>query len=178
MTAVTRAAEAPRAASAISSSSTRFSCTGGTSGWIRNTSRSRQLDCSCTSRQSLANRVMRTGRLGSDRYMQISAASAGWALPPNTAISRTGGPGRLLAHRRDERGQVQLLPDLLLDLLDRSGRVHGDHVFLAAEQVEHRVGLGVVLAQPDREGFLGVVLPLHQLSAAGVALARFGRAVV
>ena len=35
MTAVTRAAEAPRAASAISSSSTRFSWTGGTSGWMR-----------------------------------------------------------------------------------------------------------------------------------------------
>jgi hypothetical protein len=33
MTAVMWAAEAPRAASIISSSSNRFSCTGGTSGW-------------------------------------------------------------------------------------------------------------------------------------------------
>ena len=42
MTAVTRAADAPRAASSMSSSSTRFSCTGGPSGWMTNTSRSRQ----------------------------------------------------------------------------------------------------------------------------------------
>src|SRR5260370_10780770 len=89
MTAVTRAADAPRAASAISSSSKRFSWTGGTSGWIRNTSRSRQLDCIWTSMQSFANRVNRTGSCGSDRHAQISAASAGWARPPNTAISRT-----------------------------------------------------------------------------------------
>src|SRR5216683_2431774 len=89
MTAVTRAADAPLAASAISSSSKRFSWTGGTSGWIRNTSRSRQLDCIWTSMQSFANRVNRTGSCGSDRYAQISAASAGWARPPNTAISRT-----------------------------------------------------------------------------------------
>ena len=43
MTAVIRAADAPRAASSISSSSIRCSCTGGTSGWMMNTSASRQL---------------------------------------------------------------------------------------------------------------------------------------
>ena len=89
ITAVTRAAEAPRAASSISSSSTRCSWTGADSGWMRNTSRSRQLDWSWASRQSLANRISRTGRSRSPRWVQISAASSGWALPLNTAISRT-----------------------------------------------------------------------------------------
>jgi hypothetical protein len=77
ITAVTRAAEAPRAASAMRSSSTRCSCTGRTSGWMRNTSRSRQLACSWTSRQSLANRVSRTGCCLTARNSQISAVSAG-----------------------------------------------------------------------------------------------------
>src|ERR1700722_1530178 len=87
MTAVTRATDAPRAASAISSSSTRCSCTGGTSGWMRYTSRSRQLAWSCTWRQSLANRGIRTGLRGTPRYRQISSASAGCALPPKITIS-------------------------------------------------------------------------------------------
>ena len=56
---------------------------------MRNTSRSRQLDCNWTSRQSLANRRSRTGSRGSPSAAQISAASSGWALPLNTAISRT-----------------------------------------------------------------------------------------
>lgn len=49
ITTVIRAADAPRAASSMSRSSTRFSCTGGTSGWTMNTSRSRQLASSWTS---------------------------------------------------------------------------------------------------------------------------------
>src|SRR5215469_5070995 len=56
---------------------------------MRNTSRSRQFDCNWTSRQSLANRRSRTGSRGSPSAAQISAASSGWALPLNTAISRT-----------------------------------------------------------------------------------------
>src|SRR5439155_5792074 len=71
----------------MSSSSTRCSCTGATSGWIRNTSRSRQLACSWTSRQSLAKRCSTDGSSGTCRLAQISAASSGCALPLNTAIS-------------------------------------------------------------------------------------------
>src|SRR5215472_15668543 len=157
MTAVTRPAEAPRAASAISSSSTRFSCTGGTSGWIRNTSRSRQLACNCTSRQSLANRLTRTGLRGTRRWSQISSASAGWALPLKITISACISR-RLRAEFRLERGQAQPGPDLLLHGVSRRASVHGDHVLLAPENVEHRVGLLVVVAQPHRERLLGVVL--------------------
>src|SRR5579871_2249770 len=160
MTAVTLAADAPRAASAISSSSTRCSCTGGTSGWIRNTSRSLQLACSWTCRQSLANRTRRTGCCGTPSRAQISAVSPGCALPPKTTISRTG-VARLafLPVRR----QAQAFPDLLLHDLRRGPRVHGEHVLLAPEQVEHRLGLVVVVAQPDRQRLLGVVLPGDQL---------------
>src|SRR5271154_3387318 len=155
MTAVTRAADAPRAASAISSSSTRCSCTGRTSGWIRNTSRSLQFDCSWTSMQSFANRVNRTGRCGTLRYAQISAVSAGCAVPPKTAISRTGGPlpGGLLVlgHGRfpgQGRRQADALPDLLLDDLGRGSRVHHEDVLLAAEDLQHGLGLAVILPQP------------------------------
>src|SRR6266702_3499709 len=180
MTAVTRAADAPRAASAISSSSTRFSCTGFTSGWIRNTSRSRQLDCSWTSRQSFANRLTSTGRCGTARCAQISAVSAGCEVPPNTAISRTGGspalplarPTRLARLARLVRRQREVLPDLLLDDLGDLPRVHREDVLLAAEDLQHGVGLLVVLPQPDRQRLLGVVLPGDQLPAARIALAR------
>ncbi len=89
-TTVIRPADAPRAASIMNSSSTRFSWVGATMGWIRKTSRSRQLACSCTSRQSLANRDTRVGRNGTPRCSQMSAANSGWALPLKTAISRTG----------------------------------------------------------------------------------------
>lgn len=89
MTTVIRRAEAPRAASHISSSSTRCSWTGRTSGWMRKTSRSLQLAWSCTSRQSLANRLTRVGLSGTPRCAQTSAASSGWALPLNMAMSRT-----------------------------------------------------------------------------------------
>jgi hypothetical protein len=70
-----RAAEAPRAASSISSSSTRCSCTGGTSGWMMNTSASRQLARSCTPTQSLLNRLMAAGLSGVFSRLQISRAS-------------------------------------------------------------------------------------------------------
>src|SRR5579862_3541363 len=170
ITAVTRAAEAPRAASAISSSSTRCSWTGLTRGWMRNTSRSRQLDWSWTSRQSLANRVSRTGRSGTDRYRQISAVSARCALPPNTTISRT--PGFLPPR------QAEPLPDLGLDGLGRRPRVDGDDVLLAAEQVEHRGGLLVIVPQADGQRLVGVVFPGRQLSPAGVALPGHRRGAV
>src|SRR5215831_11748180 len=199
MTAVTRAAEAPRAASSMSSSSTRCSWTGGAKGWMRKTSRSRQLDCSCTSRQSLANRCSRTGSSGSPSSRQISAASSGWALPLKTAISRTlikamasppPGPGRPAARglprglpgslrpvgRGLVRREVEALADLLLDLLLAGTGVDGDHVFLAREQLQHRVGLLVVVTQPHRERLLGVVLALDQGAAADVADAFLRRA--
>src|ERR1700722_5916932 len=173
MTAVTRAADAPRAASAISSSSTRCSCTGLTSGWMMNTSRSRQLAWSWTSRQSFANRSSWTGCCGTARKAQISAVSAGWALPPNTAISRTAGTLGLLLERR----QAEALAELLLDDLAGGPRVHREHVLLAAEQVKRRAGLGVVVPHPDGQPLLGVVFPGDQLPAARVALARDLRAV-
>src|ERR1700730_9159181 len=158
ITAATRAADAPRAASAISSSSTRCSWTGRTSGWIKNTSRSRQLDCSWTSRQSFANRLSSTGRCGTSRCAQISAVSAGCALPPKTAISRTRGPlpdgPRLLGK---VRRQAQALPDLLLDGLGRGPRVHHEDVLLAPENLQDGLCLLVILPQPDRQRLLGVV---------------------
>src|SRR5919198_4757168 len=88
MTAVIRAADAPRAASSMSSSSTRCSCTGVTSGWIGKTSHARQLARNCTCKQSLLNRPTFVGCNGTPRYAQISAASAGWALPRKIATLR------------------------------------------------------------------------------------------
>src|SRR5690242_14305453 len=141
ITALTRPADAPRAASAISSSSTRFSCTGRTRDWMMNTSRSRQLDCNCTSRQSFANRLSSTGRCGTARCAQISAVSAGCELPPNTAISRTGGSAAHWPVLRLVGGQPDALPDLLLDHLGGRPRVHGEHVLLTAEKLDRRVRL-------------------------------------
>src|SRR5262249_20489587 len=61
------------------------------------------------------------------RSAQISAASAGCAVPPKTAISRTFGcPVSRLVWR-----QAKALPDLLLDDLRRGPRVHGVDVLLA-----------------------------------------------
>src|SRR5271165_6899623 len=102
---------------------------------MMNTSRSRQLAWSWTSRQSFANRCSWTCCCGTARNAQISAVSAGWALPPNTTISRTPGPGgarcRVLRVGRLLRRQAELLPDLGLDHLLRGPRVHGDDVLLA-----------------------------------------------
>src|SRR5580693_8857757 len=179
MTTVTRAADAPLAASAISSSSTRFSCTGGTSGWIRYTSRSRQFACNCTWRQSLANRVVRTGRRGTPRSEQISSASSGCARPPKMTMSASTDSLRLATARvgRDIRRQPQLGPDLLLHGVTIGPGVNRDHELLAPEQFEHRVGLLVVLAQPHRERLLRVVVPGGQLPAARIAAPGLARAV-
>src|SRR5580704_13014789 len=179
ITAVTRAAEAPLAASAISSSSTRFSCTGGTSGWIRYTSRSRQFACNCTWRQSLANRVVRTGLRGTPRSEQISSASSGCARPPKMTMSASTDSLRLATARigRDIRRQPQLGPDLLLHGVTIGPGVNRDHELLAPEQFEHRVGLLVILAQPHRERLLRVVVPGRQLPAARIAAPGLARAV-
>src|SRR6266702_4877622 len=146
MTAVTRAADAPRAASAISSNSTRLSCTGRTRDWMTYTSRSRQLDCSCTSRQSFANRLSSTGRCGTCRCAQISAVSSGCAEPPKTAISRTRGPpqGAMLL-LGPVRRQAEAFPDLFLDDLRRGPRVHHEDVLLAPEDLQDGLGLLVIL---------------------------------
>src|SRR5580658_835104 len=144
---------------------------------MRNTSRSRQLAWSWTPRQSLANRSSRTGCGATARNRQISAVSAGWALPPKTAMSRTPGffadlAAGFLAGRRGlklERRQAELVPDVLLGLLRRRSRVHRDDVLLAPEQVQHRVGLLVVVPQPYRQRLFGVVFPGDQFAAAGVA---------
>src|SRR5438045_9469405 len=93
---------------------------------MMNTSRSRQLDCNCTSRQSFANRLSSTGRGGTARCAQISAVSAGCEVPPNTAISRTGGSPAGHPVLRFVRGQGEALPDLLLDDVGRRPRVDGE----------------------------------------------------
>ena len=73
MTAVTVVAEAPRAASSISSSSNRWSCTGGASVCTTYTSRRRQFARSWTCRQSLLNRVVRDGDSSTPRISHISS---------------------------------------------------------------------------------------------------------
>src|SRR5882724_6935812 len=89
-------------------------------------------------------------------------------------------PRANLAARGREAGgrQPEPVPDGLLDLLPGWPGVHRDHVLLAAEDVQHGIGLRVVLAEPDGERLLGVVLAPDQLAAAGVAPALGGRAVV
>src|SRR5215467_2099790 len=83
------------------------------------------------------------------------------------------GPGS-----RFVRGQPELVPDFLLDLVLAGRRVDHCDALLAPEQVEHRVGLLVILAQPHDQGFLGVVLPGDQVAAAHVADALGGRAAL
>ena len=101
-----------------------------------------------------------------------TAALAALMLPLNesgAATTRTASPGT---------GEVQCRPDRLLHLeLLRPG-VDCHDVLLAAEDVEHRVGLVVILAEPDSERFLGVVLALDELAAADVTSAFFARAGV
>src|SRR3990172_8114093 len=92
MTAVRRAADAPRAASSISSSSIRCSCTFGTRGWMMNTSASRQLATSCTPKQSLLNRVTDAALRRVFRCLQMALASWGWAFPLKTTILFIQGP--------------------------------------------------------------------------------------
>ena len=70
-------AEAPRAASSISSSSMRCSWVGGTSGWTMNTSRWRQFAWSCACRQSLLNRVSSTELSSTPSDSQTAVAKGG-----------------------------------------------------------------------------------------------------
>jgi hypothetical protein len=90
------------------------------------------------------------------RSAQISAASAGCAVPPKTAISRNFGSPVFRLVRR----QAQALPDLLLADLRRGPRVHGVDVLLAPEDRQDGVGLVVIVPQPDRERLLGVIFPV------------------
>ncbi len=85
-------------------------------------------------------------------------------------LVRVSLPGRGL---RLDRGQPQGLPDRPLHLVLVLGGVDLHDVLLAREDGQHRVGLLVVVAQPDHERFLGVVLAGHQRAAAHVALALF-----
>src|SRR6478672_11360863 len=89
-------------------------------------------------------------------------------------------PRAILAARRRQEGgrQPEAVPDGLLDLLLAWPGVHCDDVLLAAEDLEHGIGLLVVLAEPDGERLLGVVLAPDQLAAAGIAPPVAGRAVV
>src|SRR5918994_6704042 len=70
------------------------------------------------------------------------------------------------------RWKRKLGADGLLNGHHVRARVDRDDELLAPEQVEHRVGLGVVVAQPSRQGLLGVVFPDDQLAAADVAPVR------
>ena len=87
------AAEAPRAASSIRSSSIRCSWVGGTSGWMMNTSRRRQFSWSCACRQSLLNRVSSTELSSTLSDSHTALANGRWALPLKTTISRNWAPG-------------------------------------------------------------------------------------
>src|SRR5580704_5953790 len=89
-------------------------------------------------------------------------------------------PRASLAARRRQAGgrQPEAVPDGLLDLLLVWPGVHRDDVLLAAEDLEHGIGLPVVLTETDGERLLGVVLAPDQLAAARVALPVGGRAVV
>src|ERR1039457_5211396 len=90
-----------------------------------------------------------------------------------SALVRPGGSRAGLIGR-----QPQPLPDQLLDhLLVRRGLDDHD-VLLAPEQGEHRIGLLVVVAEPDGERLLGVVLPGDQGATARVALALDRRAAL
>ena len=104
ITAVMWAADAPRAASSINSSSNRFSWTGGTSDWTMYTSRRRQFARSWTCRQSLLNLVVRVWHSSTPRIWHISSAKAGWAEPENTVISPvTGEPYLVRSALRTDR---------------------------------------------------------------------------
>src|SRR5215472_5982526 len=105
---------------------------------------------------------------------QPAASAAAASAAPMLPLKESGATTiRTRSARHLPRGairrQSQAGADGLLDLLGIGLGVDGDHVLLAAEDVEHRVGLIVVLAEPDREGLLGVVLPPLELAAADVA---------
>ena len=158
MTTVTRAAEAPRAASAISSSSTRCSCTGGTSGWMMKTSRSRQLACSWTSRQSLANRCSgraAAGRPGSRRSRRRDGDERSRrtrrSLAPSLPGSRAAGPVSS-SFRADPRravaaGAAPPWARLPRACLPRSWPAHSGH--LPAAQADQACGVSPA-ARPRR----------------------------
>src|SRR5215467_12633524 len=95
---------------------------------------------------------------------QISAASAGCPVPPKIAISRNFGCPVIRLVRR----QAEALPNVLLDDLRRGPRVHGVDVLLAPEDRQDRVGLVVIVPEPDGERLLGVIFPGDQLSATHV----------
>ena len=91
-------------------------------------------------------------------------------MPPKTAIARNFGSllgGRLpLALVRGlslVQRQAEALPDLLLDDLGRGPRVHDEDVLLAPENLEDGLGLPVILPEPDRQRFFGVIFPGDQL---------------
>jgi hypothetical protein len=107
------------------------------------------------------------------RPARIPAASAGCAVPPETAISPSfGSPVSRLVRR-----QAQALPDLLLDDLRRGPRVHGVDVLLTPEDLQDGAGLVVIVPQPGRERLLGVIFAGDQLPAARIAPAGDLRAV-
>src|SRR5262249_12223914 len=119
MTAVSRAAEAPRAASSISSSSIKWCCTGGTSGCRMNTSASRQLASSCTPRQSLLNVDVVEGLSGLFRRLQIARASSVCALPLKTTILFMRGEHHT---RANARRRLRVTVPLIVTSNPRLGR--------------------------------------------------------
>src|SRR3974377_741933 len=115
---------------------------------MMNTSRSRQLARSWTSRQSLANRSSCTGCCGKPRKAQISGVSSGWAAPRNTAIPRNYG-SRCRGSLGFVGRQAELIPDIGLDDLRRGACIDSNDVLLAPEHVEDGGGLLVGVHEPD-----------------------------
>src|SRR5215472_9626608 len=114
-----------------------------------------------------------SGRTRRQPAASAEAASAALMLPLNESGAATIRiPGAEIGR------EMQGSPDGLLDLDLVGSGIDGNDVFLALKDVEHRVGLVVVLAQPDAQRRLGIVLALDQLPAAGVALAFLIGAVV
>src|SRR3954468_3251270 len=157
MTAVIWAAEAPRAASIIRSSSIRCSCVGGTSGCTMYTSRWRQLASSCAWRQSLLNRLMSTGERATPRCEQIRSASAGCADPLNTTTSFTSRPSLMrpaCARTLSDPSGTRVGCDPV-DELSTGGLAHVGGSGEAHEAVGHPGVVGVPrldLGSPERGG--------------------------
>src|SRR5947199_2648832 len=131
MTAVIRSADARRNASVITSSSIRFSFTGGLVGWITKTSSPRTLSSMRTPISPSANRKMLISDRGTSSPAAISCARAGLPRPPNSFRRGPWEESRGTARCVSTNGvlcmdDTVLAPALCCDISDHPGRhAHG-----------------------------------------------------